>query len=229
MTVQLATKAVTVVVILLLSGITLCAQDEGDDNPRGNTNLGFTITAPLNPTGQFVDLGLGTNIGAGYNFTRRHAVVGEFMWNHLFVSSSALNQIGQALGNPDVHSSSNVFAFTANYRFELRGKALGTYLIGGGGWYYRNAHLSQKIISGETIACAPVWLWWGFSCQSGTVIANQTVVGSASNSLGISGGIGFTARVGDAPYRIYVESRYHYAPTRGISTQLATITVGIRY
>jgi hypothetical protein len=227
--VQLATRAVIAVISLVLCGSSLCAQDEGDDNPRANTNLGFTITAPLNPTGQFANLGLGTNIGAGYNFTRRHAVVGEFMWNSLFIDGSALNHIRQATGNPGINSSSNVLAFTGNYRFELRGKVRGTYLIGGAGWYYRNAHLSQKITSGEMIMCTPVWLWWGFSCQSGTVTANQTVAGSASNSLGINGGIGFTARVGDAPYRIYVESRYHYAPTKGISTQLATITVGIRY
>jgi hypothetical protein len=229
LTVQLATKAVIAILALALSGISLRAQDEGDDSSKANTNLGLAISAPLNPTGQFVDLGLGTNIGAGYNFTRRHAVVGEFMWNHLFVSSSALNQIRQALDNPAINSSSNVFAFTGNYRFELRGKALGTYLIGGGGWYYRNAHLSQKVTSGEMITCTPVWLWWGFSCQSGIVTANQTVAGSSSNTLGINGGIGFTVRVGDAPYRVYVESRYHYAPTKGISTQLATITVGIRY
>jgi hypothetical protein len=227
--VQNATKAVIAITALLLSGISLRAQEEGDDDPKANTNLGFTITAPLNPTGQFVGLGSGMNVGAGYNFTRRHAVVGEFMWDHLFVDSSALNQIRQAVGNSNINSSSNVFAFTGNYRFELRGKAVGTYLIGGAGWYYRNAHLSQKVTSGEMITCTPVWLWWGFSCQSGTVIANQTVAGSASNSLGINGGIGFTARVGEAPYRIYVESRYHYAPTRGISTQLAIITVGIRY
>ena len=228
-TVQVATKSVIIVMSLVLTGIPLCAQEEGDDNPRANTNLGFTITAPLNPTGRFLNLGLGTNIGAGYNFTRRHAVVGEFMWNHLFVDSSALNRMSQAVGNTQINSSSNVFAFTGNYRFELRGKAVGTYLIGGGGWYYRNAHLSQTVTSGETITCTPVWRWWGFSCQSGIVTANQTVRGSASNSLGVNGGIGFTARVGDAPYRVYVESRYHYAPTKGISTQLATITVGIRY
>jgi hypothetical protein len=226
---QKATKAVIAIIALVLSAISLRAQDEGDDEPRANTNLGFTITAPLNPTGQFVDLGLGTNVGAGYNFTRRHAVVGEFMWNHLSVDSSALNQIRQAVGNPGINSSSNLFAFTGNYRFELRGRALGTYLIGGGGWYYRNVHLSQKITTGETTTCAPFWLWWGFSCQSGMVTANQTIAGSASNSMGINGGIGFTARVGDAPYRVYVESRYHYAPTKGISTQLVTITVGIRY
>jgi hypothetical protein len=227
--VQKATSAAIAIIALILSGPSLRAQDEGDDNPKGNVNLGFTTTAPLNPTGRFVDLGLGTNIGAGYNFNRRHALVGEFMWNHLFISSSALDPIRQAVGNPDVGSSSNVFAFTANYRYELRGKRLGAYLIGGGGWYYRNAHLSQKVTSDGTTVCTPIWLWWGFSCQSGTVTADQTIAGSSSNTLGVNGGIGFTTRVSDAPYRLYFESRYHYAPSKGVSTQLATITVGIRY
>jgi hypothetical protein len=35
--------------------------------------------------------------------------------------------------------------------------------------------------------------------------------------------------VGDPPYRWYVESRYHYAPTENISTRLLTVTVGFRY
>jgi hypothetical protein len=57
--VQKATNAVIVIIALILSGVSLRAQDDGDDNPRANTNLGFTITAPLNPTGQFVTLGSG--------------------------------------------------------------------------------------------------------------------------------------------------------------------------
>jgi hypothetical protein len=55
-------------------------------------------------------------------------------------------------------------------------------------------------------------------------------MGSAgSNAFGVNGGVGFTKRVGEAPYRLYVEGRYHYAPNKGISTKLATVTVGIRY
>jgi hypothetical protein len=212
-----------------MSGCWAVAQGEPDDDPKGNTNLGFTMSAPLNPLGQFATLGLGMSVGAGYNFTRRHAVVGEFMWNHLNVDNAAVNAIRDTLQNPFLNAKSDVFAFTANYRYELRGKALGTYFIGGGGLYYRNASLSQRVVTGSGITCTPVWLWWGFSCESGTVTANQTVRGSSSNALGMNGGIGFTARVGDAPYRIYVESRYHWAPNKGISTQLATITIGIRY
>jgi hypothetical protein len=226
---NLAAKLLLLITVVTIAGCNIHAQDEGDDDPKGNVNLGMPISGPLNPTAQFVNLGLGTTVGAGYNFTRRHAVVGEFMWNNLFPTNGALAPIKAASQNPNLSAGGNLYAFTGNYRFELRGKAVGTYLIGGGGWYYRNTHLSQKITTGSSITCNPTWLWWGFSCESGSVTANQTLGSSASHALGINGGIGFTARVGDAPYRIYLESRYHYAPTKGVSTHLVAVTVGIRY
>ena len=39
--------------------------------------------------------------------------------------------------------------------------------------------------------------------------------------------MGFTIRINDEGYKFYVESRYHYAPTKNISTQLITITLGL--
>jgi hypothetical protein len=205
------------------------AQEEGDDDPRANTNLGMTLAAPLNPTARLVNLGWGITTGAGYNFTRRHAFVGEFMWNHLYASDGALASFRAALQNPSLSGSGNLFALTGNYRFELRGKTLGMYFIGGGGLYYRTAYLSQKVTSGTTTTCAPTWLWWGYTCTSGTVTSNQTIGSSSSSALGGNGGVGFTARLGEAPYRVYVESRYHYAPSKRVNTQLIGISVGIRY
>jgi hypothetical protein len=112
---------------------------------------------------------------------------------------------------------------------ELRGKAFGIYFIGGPGWYYRTASLSRPVPEGTTIACTPAWLWWGYNCAAGLVITNLTEVHSNAGALGFNGGMGVTIRVGEAPYRMYVESRYHFAPTAGISTKLVAITVGIRY
>lgn len=226
---QCVARALIGIAIVAFTSSDVHAQDEDDDNPRVNTNLGLPIAAPLNPTGQFVHLGLGVTAGAGYNFTRRHAVVGEFMWNSLFPSTELLTPIRVALQNPGINAGGNLFAFTGNYRFELRGKAVGTYFMGGGGWYYRNTHLSQPITTSSGITCTPAWRWFGFTCESGTVTADQTIKSTSSSAMGVNGGIGFTARVGDAPYRIYVESRYHYAPNKGVSTQLAVVTVGIRY
>ena len=223
------TACVAFAFCLLTFGGCALGQDEGDDEPKGNVNLGFNLAAPLNPVAQFVSLAEGVSVGAGYNFNRRNAVVIELMWNRLSPNSGALNSIRVSLQNPGIQAKSDVLAFTANYRYELRGKALGTYLIGGGGLYHRGASLSQTVTTGSSISCNPTWLWWGFSCTSGTVTAKQTLASSSSDTLGVNVGIGFTARVGVAPYRVYVESRYHYAPTRSVNTQLVTVTVGIRY
>jgi hypothetical protein len=74
-----------------------------------------------------------------------------------------------------------------------------------------------------------MWEYWGFTCTSGTVDSNQTVRSGSSSSGGFNGGVGFTTRVGEAPYRFYVESRYHYAPSSRINTQLINISFGFRY
>lgn len=220
---------VTVVGLLLSACYSAFSQGEGDDNPKGNVNLGVPFSAPLNPMGRVTNFGLGLSIGGGYNFTRRHGVVGEFMWNHLFVPAGTLAPLRAAVQNPDINGHGELYMLTGNYRFELRGKTLGTYFIAGGGLYHRTVSLSQPVTTGASISCEPTWEWWGFSCSSGTVTANQTLASSSSTAPGLNGGFGFTVRVGDAPYRVYLESRYHYAPMRGINTQLVTVTFGIRY
>lgn len=217
--------------LLLIPESAIRAQEEGggDDNPKFNTNLGWPVSAPLNPIAQFAGAGTGVIYGAGYNFTRRHGVLGEFMWDWLNPGGGALTPVRVALQLNDISAHSNLYALTANYRFELRGRALGIYFIGGGGWYVRKSSLSKVVVTGTTVTCTPVWLWWGAACSSGIVTANQTLLSSSSSALGGNAGIGFTARVGDAPYRMYVETRYHYANTRTINTQLVVATVGIRY
>jgi hypothetical protein len=42
-------------------------------------------------------------------------------------------------------------------------------------------------------------------------------------------GAGFTIKIGDPSYRVYIEPRYHYAPTKNVTTRLMVITLGIRY
>jgi hypothetical protein len=184
---------------------------------------------PLHPTSKYVSAGLGVDYGAGYNFDRRNALIGEFMWNWLYPSDAALQPLRVAVQSPNIGGHGNLYALTANYKFELRGKLLGAYLIGGGGWYRRSTSLTTKIPTGTSITCDPVWLWWGYNCSSGITTTNLTIAESTSNAFGANAGIGFTIRVGEAPYRFYVESRYHYAPTKNIRTQLVAFTFGFRY
>ncbi len=187
------------------------------------------ITAPLSSPVKALNVGGGLVAGLGYNFSDRHAFIGEFMWNRLGASDTVLAPIRDALQTNEVSAHANIFAVTGNYRFELRGKTTGVYFIGGGGWYRRSVDVTTPVATGSSITCTPTWLFLGYQCRSGTVVSDQTRASSTSDVGGLNGGIGITFKVGEPRYRVYVEVRYHYAPTKNIKTELIPITVGIRF
>ena len=207
----------------------ICVQPVGgQDNEKINSNLGTSVSVPVHPTSDFAKLGWGFAAGVGYNLNRYNSFIGEFMWNRLYSTNAA------AISSSAVASSggtSDVYSVTGNYRFELRGKRFGAYVIGGGGWYYRRNDLEHKVAVSPGTSCTPALVWWGANCTStsGTVISNQTLGTYGVNALGANAGLGFTWGVGEPPYRFYVESRYHYAPTSNINTQFVNCTIGIRY
>jgi hypothetical protein len=207
----------------------LRAQETGNDDPSVTTSLGIPVSVPLSPISRQLAGAWGVSSGVGYNFDRKNALIGEFMWNSLYPTSQALQPIRVALHSPGINGHGNLFALTSEYKFELRGRKFGTYFIGGGGWYFRTASLSKRVPTGTTITCDPAWLWWGYTCTSGLVISDLTIASSNASAFGANGGIGFTIRVGEAPYRVFVESRYHFAPTKNVTTQLIAVTFGIRY
>ncbi|HKF49293.1 MAG TPA: outer membrane beta-barrel protein [Terracidiphilus sp.] len=199
------------------------------DDPAGNVHIGTPIVIPLNPTAKAVHLGWGLNVGGGYNFTRRHGLIGEYLWNDLFPTNEALTKLRTTLNDPSLHAGAGVMALTGNYRYELRGQHFGTYFIGGAGLYYRHVSISKEVITGSTITCDPFWVYWGVNCTRGVVTENQTIGSFSASGPGYNGGIGFTIRAGEPPYRFYAESRYHYAPSSRVDTQLIDITFGFRY
>jgi len=213
--------------LALLVCSALHAQD--DDSDKINSNLGAAVSFPLSPTSKFVRTSWGLSAGAGYNFSPHHSVIGEFMWSALYPSDASLQPIRVALNDNSITGHSNLYAVTGNYRYQWEGKQLGAYFIGGGGWYYRTLGFTGPVTSGTGTACAPAWVWWGFSCVSGTVTANQTLGGYTSSVFGGNVGVGFTIKLAEPSYRIYIEPRYHYAPTKNVTTQLMEVTVGIRY
>ena len=151
------------------------------------------------------------------------------MWNSLYPTSESLSPIQVALKDPTIKGHGNLVALTANYRLQFAGKIHGAYVMVGAGMYYRQASLSRPITTGESVTCNPAWLWWGFTCSSGTVTSNQTLAGSSSTVMGGSVAIGYTVAIPDSSYRFYVESRYDYAPNKSVSTQLIPISIGIRF
>lgn len=202
---------------------------ESDDNPRGNVHVGFPMAIPLNPTARAVHLGFGINLGGGYNFNRNHGLVGELLWNNLFPTNEALAKIRTSLGDPNVQANVGVTEVSGNYRFELRGKNLGTYFLGGAGLLYRHTSFTKEVVTGRSIDCTPAWMWWGFECTKGFVTEGQTIGSWSATAPGFNGGFGVTFRVGEPPYRFYTESRYHYAPDSRINMQFVEIAFGIRY
>jgi Outer membrane protein beta-barrel domain len=217
--------------LVIVCGSTLLSAQEYDfdENSRLNTNIAVPVVVPVNPTARFTNFGVGFTAGAGYNMSPRNAFVGEFMWNRLFPSNSAITPLRLALHSRSLKGYGNLIAFTGNYKFELRGKSLGTYFIGGGGFYYRSVTLSQEVVTGTTIACTPEWVFWGFVCSSGVVSSDQTLASTSSAAPGFNAGMGFTIKVGEPRYRLYFEARYHYAATTPANTQLIPITFGIRF
>src|SRR5262245_41875446 len=196
---------------------------------RLNTSLGLGVTAPIGPTKQLVGAGMNATVGAGYNFSQHHSLIGEFMWSGLPAKTEALRPIWIVANARDISGSGNLYALTANYRFKLEGRVFGFYFIGGGGMYHRHASLSREIAVGAGTFCTPSWAWWGYSCVSGKVVDDQTLVSAGSTAVGGNAGAGFTIRFHEDGYKFYVEVRYHYAPTKNISTQILPITLGFRF
>lgn len=226
--VRTSRSLLTVAIVIIPFLGSLVAQDFEDES-RLNTNLGFAVTVPVSSTSELTKLGTGVVAGAGYNFNQHHAFVGELMWNWLYPTDESLSPLRQALPSGNLDGHSNLFVLTANYRFEMRGQRFGTYFIGGGGLYYRNASLTQAVTPAAGTACSPAWQWWGFRCSSGAVIANQTRSSFSSSVFGGNAGIGFTIKVGEPSYRIYVEARYHYVPDTASNLRFVPITTGIRF
>lgn len=227
------TKIVLGITVIVLTWLAPLHAQHGPTGPEEehkiNSNLGFTVNVPVGETADVVNIGWGFAAGIGYNVNRRNAFIGEFMWNRVYPNDQQLIPLRTALQFAHLDASTDLFILSGNYRFELRGKLLGTYVIGGPGFYHRNTNLSRQVTSGVGTTCTTTWFWWGFTCISGTVVSNQTVGSFGASSFGVNGGVGMTVRVGEAPYRVYFESRYHYAPNKNINTQFIAVTVGIRY
>jgi hypothetical protein len=202
---------------------------ESQERSSINSNLGFVVNVPVKSTADVIHTGWGFATGVGYNVDRRNAFIGEFMWNRVYANSSQLQPLLASVGTGNLDGDSDLYFVGGSYRLELRGRLLGAYLIGGGGWYHRENNLSREVSVGTGTTCTSAWLWWGFSCVGGSVTVGQTLARSSDSSWGGNAGIGATVRVGEAPYRLYFESRYHYAPAQRVNIRFVQVTVGIRY
>jgi len=75
--------------------------------------------------------------------------------------------------------------------------------------------------------CQPIWYWYGYTCGDGYV--NTVAVRRGTSSFGVNGGVGLTIRIKNTSWKFFVESRYNYAASRNIATQVAPVTFGFEY
>jgi hypothetical protein len=203
---------------------TLRAQDS-----KVNSSLGVGMTVPTTSMGRLAGAGVNTSAGLGYNFDRHNAFIGEFMYAHLPPTREAIQPVSAATQVTGLSGSGNLMTVTGNYRFMMEGKALGAYIIVGGGMYYRIAELSKAVTVKNGTSCNPSWQWWGYSCVGGLVSQDESLLSTSSTAFGGNVGAGLTIRVSEEGYKVFVESRYHYAPNRGTPTQFIAITFGVRW
>jgi len=220
----------TVFTIALLIAPCIIPVHAQNQNEEGNLNfsMGGGLSVPLNPTANYVGFSGSFVAGGGSNIDQHNSIVGQFMWAGLTPPSvlpPALSAVAQSNG---LSSRGNLYNVSLDYKYRSRvGKSWGYYLIAGGGWYYRHVSISQGISIPPNTVCQPIWLWFGFTCSNGFVDTGG--VGAGSSSFGINGGVGITLRIRDTPWKFFMESRYNYAPTRFINTQVVPITFGFAY
>jgi Outer membrane protein beta-barrel domain len=213
----------TLMTIGLLSAacMTMQAQSQNEEG-KFNFSMGGGLSVPLNPAARYVGVGGSFLGGGGYNIDQHSSIMGQFQWDGLPPSVGAIAQLN------GISQSVNLYGITAEYKYRSGiGKTFGFYVITGGGWYYRHASISKSTFVPTDTVCQPIYSWYGYTCSNGFV--NTVGVGAGTSSFGGNGGIGLTIRVKDSGWKFFVESRYTYAMSRAIATQVAPVTFGFEY
>ncbi len=232
-------KHLLIVVALLSIFRAVPAHAQEVNLSKVNLHIGGGIGVPMNRTADFAGISGAFQIGAGPNLTAHSSLVGEFMWQGLPPTSSALASLVNPLvaGNittvaniaQNFGTSSNLYALTANYMYHREGHLYGFYVIGGGGWYYRHLELQNYTVVPGTV-CEPVWDWWGYSCQAGFITTSNVLATKGQSSGGGNVGGGMTFKLTSSGLRLYMEARYHYSPQGGrVSTHVVPVMFGIRW
>ena len=214
----------TLITIGLLSAaciIPIQAQ-HADEEGKLNFITGGGLSVPLNPAAHYAGVGGSFLGGGGYNIDQHNSIVGQFMWNGLPPSVGAIAQLN------GISAGVNLYSITADYKYRSGiGKTFGYYVFAGGGWFYRHSGISKSTFIPTPTVCEPIWGWYGYTCSNGYV--NTVGVSTGTSSFGGNGGIGLTIRIKDTPWKFFVESRYIYAASRAINTQVAPVTFGFEY
>jgi Outer membrane protein beta-barrel domain len=213
-------------IFVALLTATLVRPITAQDVSKLTFNVGGGVTTPMNPTAQFAGLSGNFVTGVGYNINNKNSIIGEFMWAGLPPDRFVLHPIDAPFG------SINLYSLTANYRFGLESlgrSRFGVYTIAGGGWYYRYSQIDKNYVVPPLTVCTPYYNYWGYACDSNDYVVSQTVAFKGRSAPGVNAGLGFTIRISDSGWKIYMESRYHYAWHDTVRTTVLPVSFGLRF
>ncbi len=188
--------------------------------PRFTFNAGGGFTNPVRENSNRLDTGWNANVGAGVNLEQHIGVIGEFGFNDLGLSRTALSIAGVPGG------TMRVYSVTGNLilRLNPRGR-FDAYVIGGGGWYRRTVEFTAPTTALGTFFDPFLGLLFNAAVPANQVIGSTTV-----DKPGVNIGGGFTIRPSEnSNAKFYAEARYHRIFTNGMRTDLLPVTFGIRW
>ena len=217
---MLKTIAITIALIGLSCAVPALAQNH-DEEGKFNFSMGGGLTVPMNPIAKFAGVG-GSFLGSGgINLNQHNSILGQFMWNGLPPSVGAIEQLN------GISKNVNLYSMTADYKYRTGfGKTFGAYVILGGGWYYRNSNISRSEFINTPTVCQPIYGYYGFTCSNGFV--NTVGVSTGTSSIGVNGGVGMTVNI-KRGWKFFMESRYVYAASRFIATQVTPVVFGFEF
>ena len=215
--------------------------------PIGNdVNGGFTtiFAVPGSTTQNYGTDSWGGNflVGAGWNFSKRFALLGEYQYDTNKIPGRTLSEF-YALTDPvegfstsgilniggSVHTQS-ITAEPVFYYFNSDKHNYAGYIIGGGGYYHKSVNFTAPVEE-ESLY--------------GVFVTNQTFTSYSDNALGfnLGTGVSFKPFGSDSRAKIFAEARYVFVNTPSESTadlsnsnvlhtgteELIPVTVGIRF
>jgi hypothetical protein len=217
---MLKTIAIAIALIGLSGAVPALAQNQ-DEEGKFNFSMGGGLTVPMNPIARFAGVGGSFLASSGVNLNQHSSILGQFMWNGLPPSVGAIEQLN------GISKNVNLYSMTADYKYRTGfGKTFGAYVIVGGGWYYRNSNISRSVFVNTPTVCQPIYGYYGFTCSDGFV--NTVGVSAGTSSFGANGGVGMTIKI-KRGWKFFMESRYVYAASRIIATQVTPVVFGFEF
>ncbi len=191
-------------------------------------NIGGTIAFPLGDSADRVNVAGGLAAGVTFNFARNFGAQLEYGADWSSLKTGQLQNVG-------IGGNALLQYFDLNLVFHpTRAGAIGFYLIGGGGLYYRGAEVTKA----EGTIIQPYCDPWLYYC-SAVPVPVESILGSRSSwDFGLDGGVGMTFAIAP-PLRLYLEARYHYifgpsytaanGERRAADGQYLPLTLGLRF